>query len=168
MNISKIYFDMDGVLADFDQGVVDMLGLPYPNLYHETVENSDRMWHAIREYDHFYYNLAPREGAVELFRIVHDRYGDQCQILTGIPKPRRNIPEAGPDKIEWARKYLCPDVIVNVVLREEKINFCKGLDHVLIDDFRHNTDAWRYHGGLAVDHVDAERTLQELKNLNIL
>ena len=48
--IEKIYFDMDGVLVDFKNGI--------QNIAHVNQdETDDEMWLKIKEVDHFYYKL---------------------------------------------------------------------------------------------------------------
>ena len=168
MEVKKIYFDMDGVLADFDLGVVELCGLPRPNQGNDPKEKSDLMWKRIRECRHFYWQLKPMEGAIELFNAVYAAYGDRCEILTGVPKERRGIPEAGQDKINWARKYLNQEVVVNIVLREDKIHFCHGPEYILIDDYTKNGVEWQNKGGTVINHTSAAETLDSLKALEIL
>ena len=168
MEIRKIYFDMDGVLADFDGGVQKLCGLPRPRQGHDSSEQNNRMWEAIRDTGHFYYRLKPMPGALELFEAVYSTYQDRCEILTGVPKPKRNIPEASQDKIDWVRKYLNYTVVVNTVLREEKIDFCFGPEYLLIDDYTKNGLEWKNKGGTVINHTSAADTLAQLKELKIL
>ncbi|MBR3516736.1 MAG: hypothetical protein IKO10_10510 [Lachnospiraceae bacterium] len=79
------------------------------------------MWEKIREVGHFYDKLDPMPGAVELFNEIYDKYGDKCEILTGIPKPKRGILTAGDDKIAWAHRILSPTFKVNIAI----FNFLK-------------------------------------------
>ena len=160
MNIEKIYFDMDGVLADFDRGVSEM--------FHTTTEQDDEMWAAIRQVPHFYDRLKPMPGALELFQTVFETYGDRCAILTGIPKEKRGIPAAGADKIAWSHRVLSPAVAVHIVYAEEKKNFCRGPECVLIDDLEKNINAWEESGGTGVLHKSPENTLRILRSLKIL
>ena len=44
MKISKIYFDMDGVLADFERGLRDICGMEMPDQAKATQEEDDKMW----------------------------------------------------------------------------------------------------------------------------
>ena len=168
MEIKKIYFDMDGVLADFDGGVEELCGLPRPHQGHDSAEANKKMWDAIRDAGHFYRRLKPMPGAVEMFEAVYNAYGDRCEILTGVPKPKRNIPEAGQDKIEWAREFLNDKVVVNTVLREEKINYCFGPEYLLIDDYTKNGLEWQKKGGTVINHSSSEDTVEQLKELHIL
>ena len=125
--IEKIYFDMDGVLVDFNRGVKELCTLsPLKQGEKNSAERDDRMWEKIREVDHFYDRLEPMEGALEMFRIIYQKYGDRCEILTGIPKSKRGIWGAGEDKTLWVHRLLSEKVTVNIVYREEKKNFCTG------------------------------------------
>ena len=101
MDIKKIYFDMDGVLADFDRGVRELCGLESVPQDRERPGKDDAMWAAIRETGHFYDRLELMPGAKKMFDTVYGKYGERCEILTGIPKPRRGITTAGEDKISW-------------------------------------------------------------------
>ena len=167
--ISKIYFDMDGVLADFDRGVSELCGIPAPEQGKErTKEEDDLMWEKIRETDHFYDRLEPMPGAVEMFRELYIKFGDRCEILTGIPKPKRGILTAGEDKTAWAHRLLSESLVVNIVYREEKKNFCKGADCVLIDDLRSNIADWEEYGGTGILHRSPNETIMELSKRRII
>lgn len=168
MEVHKIYFDMDSVLADFDRGVQELGQLPFSPRDIKTDAQDDEMWAAIRTVDHFYFRLEPMPGAIEMFREIYEKYGDRCEILTGIPKPKRGILTAGQDKIEWVRKLLSPDIVVNVVFAEEKGKFCTGPECVLIDDLERNIASWESCGGTGILHKSAEETLKLLREKGIL
>ena len=166
MKINKIYFDMDGVLADFDKSADAVSGLPHLSPGElRSEEDDDLMWSKIREIPHFYDTLDPMPGAVEMFNMIFDKFGTDVEILTGIPKPKRGITTAGEDKINWVRRYLDKDVKVNIVFKEEKKNYCKGPEYVLIDDTRSNIDSWVQNGGTGILHTDPEKTIKELLSL---
>ena len=164
MNIKKIYFDMDGVLADFDRGVRELCNMdPLPQSEDFPVGYDDELWRKVREADHFYDNLELIPGAKELFDYVFSRYGDKCEILTGIPKPRRGITTAGEDKTKWVKRLLSEDVVVNIVWREDKPDYCKGKDCILIDDYDLNIKEWENCGGIGVLFTDATSVLERIK-----
>ena len=107
MEIKKIYFDMDGVLADFDRGVRELCNMePLKQSENQPEGYDDLLWSKVREAGHFYDKLEIVPGSKELFDYVYSRFGDKCEILTGIPKPRRGITTAGDDKINWVRRLL--------------------------------------------------------------
>ena len=163
MEIQKIYIDMDGVLADFDEGIRQLCYMePQPQNAIQSQEYEDEMWDRIRKVGHFYGKLQPMPGAVEMFKKLYETYGDKVEILTGIPKPERGIIEAAADKREWVADLLSKDVVVNTVRRKDKKNYCKGKDCVLIDDYDKNTREWSDMGGSVILYTDPEKALQEL------
>ncbi len=154
----KIYFDMDGVLADFDRGLWEMCGMEPQPQGDEVVDAAT--FEAVRKAGHFYLNLKPCEGMLELFAEMRSKYGDRVEILTGVPSARRNIPEASEEKREWVRKYIGDDVVVHTVARKEKRVYAEG--SVLIDDLEKNIREWEGDGGKGVLHKSVERTRHEL------
>ena len=165
----KVYFDMDGVLADFQKGVLDLCHMePTPLNGKRDVHYDDRMWAAIREIDHFYSKLEFMPGAKELFDAVYDRLGARCEILTAIPKPTRGIVYAQEDKIAWVRQKLSDSIKINIVTREDKPKFCSGKECVLIDDMPKSIKTWEMLGGTGIVHTTADETLKKLHALDIL
>lgn len=166
MEIEKIYFDMDGVLADFDSGVLDYCGFRNYSLNVESPPgHEDRLWAAIKQVDRFYYRLKPMPGAIEMFSCVYGKYKDKCEILTGIPKPHREILTAKEDKEQWVKDYLSETVKVNAVLRKDKSLYCTGKGCILIDDYLKNIREWEEMGGTGIAFVSTEQALQELKRI---
>ena len=169
MVLKKIYFDMDGVLADFDRGIRELCGRePLDQNGDHSPGEDDILWESVKKADHFYDRLEPMPGAEELFRRVYETHGEKCEILTGIPKPRRGITTAGEDKINWVRRLLSKDVKVNVVFREEKPDYCTGKDCILIDDYKKNIREWEEMGGTGILFATAEEAAGRLKKLGIL
>ncbi len=168
MGVKKIYFDMDGVLADFDRGVIELCGMKPMDQANRTPEEDNALWEKIREVGHFYDKLEMMPRAKELFDAVYGKYGNRCEILTGIPKPKRGIVTAGEDKKNWAYILLSQDVVVNIVFREQKPEYCSGKDCFLIDDLKKNILSWEEIGGSGILHTDAEATIAEMKELGIL
>jgi len=166
MRNRKLYLDMDGVLADFERGVLELAGMePTPLNGKRDAGYDDRMWTAIQKVEHFYGKLLPMPGAQEMFHTLWKRYGERCEILTGIPKPRRNILYAREDKLNWVNNVLSPDIVVNVVLREDKPGYCTGSDCVLIDDSIRNIRAWEKAGGTGILFVDVKTALSQLDHI---
>lgn len=166
MEIRKIYFDLDGVMADFDRGVYELCGMDA--FSHEDDKSDDIMWLRIKEVGHFYDKLELMPGAKELFDDLYAKYGDKCEILSGIPKPRRGITTAGEDKISWVRRMLSKNVKVNIVYKEDKPDYCTGEDCILIDDLPVNIRAWEDMGGTGIINSGADDTRQTLVEMGIL
>ena len=171
--VEKIYLDMDGVLADFEKGVFDCTGIvPLPqNEKYDSEENKrkeDEMWEKLKDVSHFYDRLEVMPGAKEFFDELYEKYGDKCEILSGIPKAERGLVTSGEDKIAWIRRLFSEDIKVNVVCRREKKNYCKGPGCILIDDYDKTIREWNEGGGTGIAHKSVEETRQKLKELGIL
>ena len=164
MKVEKIYLDMDGVLADFDRGLIELCGMDPAQGKNCRAD----LWGRVKAVGHFYDKLELMPGAKELFDAVYSEYGDRCEILTGVPKPDKGIPGAGEDKINWMRRMLSEDIKMNIVLREEKRNYCKGKGCILIDDLYDNIRVWDEYGGTGILHRSSEETLAELKEIGVL
>ncbi len=167
MEIKKIFFDMDGVLADFDRGVRELCDMePSPQGDDWRPGMDDLMWEKIRQVDHYYDKLELMPGAKKMFDTLYGMYGDKCEILTGIPKPKRGILTSGEDKTNWVHRLLNPDVVVNIVYREEKPDYCTGKDCILIDDLAKNIEAWEECGGTGIQFTNAEEVLDIILRRN--
>lgn len=166
MKVEKIYFDMDGVLVDFNKGVYDLTD--YDGILDKDQKQSDGIWNYIKNVPNFYFKLEPFDDMLELFKVLWQKYGSKCEILTGLPRPERGIETAGQDKVLWVKKYMGEDIKVNLVMREEKQNFCKNKGCILIDDLPKNVNEWTKKGGVGILHDDAKSTKIALKNLEIL
>ena len=168
-DFDRIYFDMDGVLADFNRGVMDMCqidagGQDSP----DRKELDDRMFAAIAATPHFYLRLEPVDGTLEILKELISGYGDRIEILTGIPRPHRNVVTAAEDKVEWVRRSVSEYIVVNTVLRREKMQFAKGPGCILIDDMRMNIDEWTGAGGTGILFTGADDLRKALKDMGIL
>ena len=152
MTVKKIYFDMDGVLADFGRGVRELAGFQQSGADQDskTEAEDDAMWAAIRKVDRFYDRLEPLPKGYELFKAAKEAYPGMVEVLTGIPKPKRGIETAGEDKKSWAERLLGKDIPVHIVYKEEKKNYCGGKEYFLIDDRRTNIEEWEAAGGSGI------------------
>ncbi|MBE6129039.1 MAG: hypothetical protein E7185_07170 [Erysipelotrichaceae bacterium] len=166
MEFKKIYFDMDGVLADFDRGVRELLGFEPMSQENHTREYDDKLFTAIREHGDFYAQLEVIDESLLLFNELYSQYGGEVvEILTGVPNPKREIFEATGNKIDWVRRYMPEGVVVNALARKEKVKFCLGPEYILIDDFSLNIREWKKAGGTGILYTgadDVRRKLQEL------
>lgn len=168
--VDKIYFDLDGVLADFERGIKEICGLKVRNQNEKDYSQAeeDKMWLSVKEAKHFYDRLELMAKAKEMFDAIYQKYGERCEILTAVPKPHRGIDGAGEDKRNWVRRLLSEDVKVNIVLRAEKAGFCKGKNSILIDDYKKNVSEWQKMGGTAICHTSSEKTMQILREWGML
>ena len=165
----KIYFDMDGVLADFNRGVRELCGIEPPAQGESWKPGEDDlMWEKARSQDHFYDRLEILPGAREMFDLVYEKYGARCEVLSAIPKPERGLITSREDKIRWMKRLFPEQVVVNIVFREEKPRFCKGKGCILIDDYNENVMSWQRKGGTAIYHISPESTITKLQEMGLL
>jgi hypothetical protein len=148
----QIYLDCDGVLADFDKGAEQVLGL-HPRAF-EKRHGLGQFWKRLATADGFFENLEPLPDAYELYEAV--RHLDPI-ILTGLP--RGNWAE--PQKRRWAEKHF-PGVEVITTSAALKREHCHPGD-ALVDDrdkFRH---LWEAEGGVFIHHKNARSSIEELR-----
>ncbi len=164
MEVERIYFDMDDVLVDFTGAVRDQCGLEIKG---ENAVSDDILFESIRILGDFYQRAKPIPGSLELFTSLRKRYGDRVEILTAVPKPSRNLPKLGDDKVAWVGRYLGDSVRVNIVLRREKPSYVGGKGSVLIDDSIGNIRAWEDAGGTGILFTDPASARSILDSLGI-
>jgi 5'(3')-deoxyribonucleotidase len=90
MNKKRIYFDMDGVLVDFQSGI-DKLDEATKEQYKGKLD----------EIPGIFSMMEPIPGAAEVVRLLARNY--DVFILTTSPW---NNPTAASDKVQWVKKYL--------------------------------------------------------------
>ena len=157
----KIYFDMDGVLTNFNKGVIDLLHLkPINQSDPFDYKKTNALYAKMRTVDHYYDKLEPIQEAVDLLLELYEKYSDDVQILTAIPKPHRGIITASEDKINWTKRLISDKIKINICYRAEKANFCTGVDCILIDDYDKNIREWEALGGTGILYTN----IKDVKN----
>jgi len=155
----KVYVDLDGVLADFDNFGLETFG---PD-WRKEVEKDN--WGAFSEIQDLYMQLNPLHDAQVLWDYLHSTFPhSDVQILTAIPK-RAYFPEAVNDKRDWVHKHFSNKTRVNFgPYAYDKQFHCLPGD-ILIDDMVRNIDQWNMVGGIGIVHTSAEATIAELKKV---
>jgi hypothetical protein len=148
----QIYLDCDGVLADFDRGAEQILGLA-PGAF-EKRHGLGQFWKRLATADGFFENLEPMADAFELYEAVRDR---NPIILTGLP--RGNWAE--PQKRRWAERHF-PGVEVITTSAALKREHCHPGD-VLVDDRDKYRPLWESAGGVFIHHKTARNSIAELR-----
>ena len=144
----KIYIDLDGVLADF-------------NRYMESNNLGkfrSKKWPLLPK--DFFLLLHPMEDAHELWNFVkqYDAY-----ILTAVPRPAREMPDAAYHKKVWANIHFgIPEERILTVQRHEKKDYATPTS-ILIDDHKGNIIEWGDHGGHGILHGQADESIASLK-----
>lgn len=146
MNTKKkiVYFDMDGVLVNFQSGI-DQL-----DLYHkiEYKENYD-------EVPGIFGTMKPNEDMIDLFNAMFSDERYDCYVLSTAPWEN---PSASSDKVEWIQKYL-PKAYKRLILSHNKH---LNVGDYLIDD-RTANGAGEFGGELL--QYGVTHTIEDLKEL---
>lgn len=156
-----IYLDMDGVLADFNLGVVRGLGRRFQELGSTTTR-----WALINELcQDIYLNLEKLPDAdmlVEQVVNIGAIYNYTPAILTALPSLAR-MPRAEEHKRQWIERYypfLSSNFNVGPFAIDKQKHARPG--HILIDDSHLNIPQWNAAGGLGILHTSAFDTLEKL------
>lgn len=129
-----LFCDLDGVLADFVQGV--------KNKFNKNIDeiNPSLMWGVINKSKTFFENLPWMPKGRELWEGIKEY---NPIILTGVPPGSTTAVD---QKIKWCQRELGSDIKVITCLTKDKPNYCLPKS-ILIDDRRDNLKAWNDNGG---------------------
>ena len=153
----QIYCDMDGVLADFEKGVEDLIGGKF---------NDDR-WYELP--DDFFLTLEPMPDAQRLWEFIgkYDPF-----VLTAIPRSSRGpiSKRAANDKARFMKRWFGVDSNrMYPVMRADKMRFAKdgrdGRPNLLIDDHSKNIAQFKSAGGIGVLHTSASNSIKQLQKI---
>lgn len=143
--MSKLFLDVDGILADFVGGFVKHYQVehPYPKYRGE--------WSFLKYYPNIDYNTLPMEWwanlepTIECQQIVNlaKKYTDNVWLLT---TPSKH-PDCWKGKLSWVEKYL-PQFAIRLIVDQDKASYAKG--NILIDDADHNIEAFNAAGGRGI------------------
>jgi 5'(3')-deoxyribonucleotidase len=159
-----IYLDMDGVVADWTEGVAQFIGY---RLDDPTVKYPDVDWQKIRSHMRLFRDLPKMPQAdqmVDLARKFRDEFGFNLIFLTAIPH-YNDVHWAFWDKMLWAQERY-PDIPVHFgPYSEDKKKHCVAGD-ILVDDRPDNCQSWREASGVAVRVTkDYQAALNELEEI---
>lgn len=156
----SIALDLDGVMAQFDERVIELTGVKP-----KVLDDAGVLWSTLERYPSFFADLKPYPEMVELFHEVKDKVG-RVRVITGRPR-KETFPNSVQHKTEWAKKHLDPNLEVVVCLSKDKQkHISKEHEHdILIDDRPDNINRWVKAGGIGILHTSPEKTRQTLLRL---
>lgn len=147
----QLFLDCDGVLADFDAGARELLGMSAAAF--EARHGKRAFWRELARAGGFYARLPLMRDARILFGAV--AHLDPI-ILTGLPLGNW----AAPQKVRWAEEHF-PGTHIITCMARNKYRHMKGAD-VLVDDRADHRSKWEEAGGIFVHHKSARSSLEQL------
>jgi len=156
--ITKIFLDMDGVLADFVTGIE---GPKYLNatLSGSNVYDNNKQMFANKR---LFRNLPPMPDMYELVHYVK-KTGIYWELLSCAGEIARDIIVS--DKIAWTKRYVDNNVVVTCTLKGKHKAAFASPDHILVDDREKNIEAWENAGGIGILHTNSADTIVEIENI---
>ena len=156
-----LYLDMDGVVADWETAIADILG-------YKLIEGDrwpDQDWRKIIQFQRVYRDIPLLPWALEFV-------DEACEIaraanyavkfLTAVPR-RNDFPYAFEDKVHWANNHL-PTIPVwfGPYSQDKQQRAAPG--QILVDDRITNINEWTAQGGRGIHfHRNPDAVLAELR-----
>ena len=152
--MSQLFLDCDGVLADFETGATEVLGMS-PAAF-ENRYGIREFWRRIARARDFYARLPLMSDARLLFEAVQHL---KPIILTGLPLGNW----AAPQKVRWADQHF-PGTHIITCMARDKYRHMTGKD-VLVDDRANHRGKWEDAGGIFIHHKNARNSLEQLARI---
>lgn len=151
--ILELHLDLDGLFADFDEGVKSMTGKNPKDL------DKKQLWKVINWNKQFFAGLKVIPGSMDLWAAIKEIVPDhKIHFLTGAP----SMPAFREQKKAWVQQVFGPQYVTNVVPRRDK-QLWSGPYKVLIDDTHGNIHDWVVKGGHGIHHTTSfDDTINEL------
>jgi hypothetical protein len=157
VKVTKIYLDMDGVIADFNKR------------YKEQYKMEPREAEKNKEFDKFFEKFindgefATLDLMPDALQLINYLQGLKVptEILSSTSSEKRDV-AIRPQKLEWLKKHNINFPPVLVPGKRHKKDYSNA-NSILIDDTSVNIDQWRREGGIGILHTDAITTINILK-----
>ena len=151
--MTKVYFDMDGVIADWEEGFKDT----FPNMSIEEYNRLPKDLKAkykdnIANDKSYYYRLKPMKAGIGYLRYLVDA-GYDVEILTSCGEI--NTKEVVKQKKRWVKKHLSGlNIKFNYTTKSEDKARYATKDTVLIDDREKSIVPFKRAGGKVIHYRD--------------
>ena len=150
----RLFLDADGVLADFDRGACELLGLK-PKAF-IAKHGRGAFWGRLAKARNFYGSLPEMPDARVLFDGVKHL---KPTILTGLPIGKW----AAPQKVEWAAEHFPGVPIITCMARDKHMHMQAG--DVLVVEREKLREAFEQGGVVFVHHRNAADSLRQLAKI---
>ncbi|HLK67732.1 MAG TPA: hypothetical protein VKU19_30080 [Bryobacteraceae bacterium] len=162
-----IYFDLDGVLADFDGAYTNLTGIVWNYSLAKTEEQKLAKWEQIKKCPYFFRDLLWIPGAKDLILYARDRVSaSQIGILSAATT---KVPECAEEKAHWIERelpWIAPENRLIVANKKEKNRYARmsdGQPNILVDDWEPNIADWEMAGGIGIQFRDSAQVKEALR-----
>jgi 5'(3')-deoxyribonucleotidase len=150
----RLVLDADGVLADFDRGACELLGMK-PKAFIAR-HGRGTFWKRLAKAPNFYGSLHKMADADLLFDAVKHL---KPTILTGLPMGSW----AAPQKVKWAAEHFPGVPIITCMARDKHKHMHPG--DVLVDDREKHRQEYEAAGVVFIHHRNAADSLRQLAKI---
>ena len=150
----RLFLDADGVLADFDSGARQLLGMSPKEFI--AKHGRGAFWKGLAKAPNFFGTLAEMPDARRLWDPVKHL---KPTILTGLPTGGWSAPQ----KVGWAAEHFPGVPIVTCLARDKHKHMHPG--DVLVDDREKHRALYESEGVVFVHHRNAEDSLRQLARI---
>lgn len=146
--ITKIYLDMDGVIADFNKKYKEMF-----NVLPKVAERDKKFESLFNEFiaKEGFSTLELMPDAINLMNYLRNT-GIPIEILSSTSSERRDA-QIRPQKLKWLKDHQIEFPVILVQGAHLKQKYATP-DSLLIDDTSKNIDEWRRAGGVGILYTD--------------
>jgi len=137
-----IYIDMDGVIADFDQAIIDVFGEQYSN------KLADKFWKCTCVDGEVFRRMPPIEEGIRMVDTIHNNNIPICFMTStgGLP---HHI-DIAKQKLDWLQSHGFGMHPVAFCMNTAGKGAFSYPGAILIDDRQKVCDAWKINGGIAI------------------
>lgn len=165
--MTRLFIDMDGVLADFDKHYLHVFG--------ESPEDSDAkhkslLWKNINGHmGEFFAEMPQINGAGMLLnkaRLLRF-FGNVAEVYFLTAAGDSAFDRVSREKRKWLKEHFGQYDFMMLTTRKgvDKAAFVQDEGDILIDDMEKNCAAWEAAGGIAIRFKNAEQAIAELKEV---
>lgn len=191
-NTPTFFFDMDGVLADFDKGLEDdpryeelktkkdiLFSYVESSLNKKVstleevkalLNNDQELTKLYNEAHDLLHDIAEKKGfflnlePMEGAKEMLELAKDLTGNLPNILTAPVDSEYSAKEKIQWMKNHF--DGMYNdVIVDKEKFKYATGSHDILVDDRSKYIESFKKAGGSIIHHTDSLKTMKEMKNL---
>lgn len=169
--INKVYFDMDGVLADFEDRLFRRTGVTRDELYAMGKEKAELLVYKIVKHDpDWFYDLLPTRYFQQMVDFMDFLNGEgvEVNILTSMGSDFYADFDVTTHqaKADWLDVNGVTDYITNmcIVPKCYMKQYYAEPDAILVDDKQSNCDEFTAKGGIAIK-VDLDATADDIETI---